>query len=63
MDSPFRGMWAKDAARTIGLVPKRIREVDVLHWSPRLVALAAALALILIVLGGLGLDEPYNLYW
>jgi hypothetical protein len=34
-----------------------------LHWSPRLVALAAALALVLLVLGGLGFEEPYNLYW
>jgi hypothetical protein len=34
-----------------------------LHWNPRLVALAAALALILLVLGGLGIEEPYNLYW
>lgn len=34
-----------------------------LHWSPRLVALAAALALILLVLGGLGIEESTNLYW
>jgi hypothetical protein len=37
--------------------------LTLLHWNPRLVALAAALALILISLGGLGIDEPYNLYW
>jgi hypothetical protein len=34
-----------------------------LHWSPRFVALAAALALIALVLGGLGIEEPFNLYW
>jgi hypothetical protein len=37
--------------------------LTLLHWSPRLVALAAALALILIAFGGLGIDETYNLYW
>ena len=34
-----------------------------LHWKPRIVALAAALTLVAIVLGGLGVDVPYNLYW
>ena len=34
-----------------------------LHWSPRLVALAAALALIVLALGGLGIETFYNLYW
>jgi hypothetical protein len=34
-----------------------------LHWSPRLVTLAAALALILVALGGLGYETAYNLYW
>jgi len=34
-----------------------------LHWSPRLVALAATAALVLIALGGLGLETVYNLYW
>jgi hypothetical protein len=38
-----------------------------LHWNPRVVALAAVLALILLALGGLGyeagLDTSYNLYW
>jgi hypothetical protein len=35
----------------------------VLHWKPRIVALAAVLALVAIALGGLGVDVPYNLYW
>ena len=34
-----------------------------LHWNPRLVALAAVLALIALALGGLGIETPYNLYW
>ncbi len=37
-----------------------------LHWKPRLIVLAAILALILLALGGLGFDESltsYNLYW
>jgi hypothetical protein len=34
-----------------------------LHWSPRLVALAAAIALIVLALGGLGVEAFYNLYW
>jgi hypothetical protein len=40
-----------------------VGRLTLLHWSPRLVALAAALMLILMVLGGLGIEEPYNLYW
>jgi hypothetical protein len=34
-----------------------------LHWSPRLVALVAVLALVLIALGGLAEELTYNLYW
>ena len=37
-----------------------------LHWKPRLVVLAAILALILLALGGLGFEDSltgYNLYW
>jgi hypothetical protein len=34
-----------------------------LHWKPRLVATAAVLALVLIALGGLGIEVDYNLYW
>ena len=34
-----------------------------LHWNPRLVALAAVIALILIALCGLGIETDYNLYW
>jgi hypothetical protein len=34
-----------------------------LHWSPRVVALAVALVLIALVLGGLGIENSYNLYW
>jgi hypothetical protein len=37
-----------------------------LHWNPRLVVIAAILALILLALGGLGYEDvaiDYNLYW
>lgn len=34
-----------------------------LHWKPRLVALAAVLALVLIALAGLGTEIFDNLYW
>ncbi len=37
-----------------------------LQWKPRLVVLAAILALILLALGGLGYEDissSYNLYW
>lgn len=35
-----------------------------LHWRPRLVALAAALVLILIAVAGGGVEEVLlNLYW
>jgi hypothetical protein len=34
-----------------------------LHWNPRLIALAAAFALVLIALCGLGYEAVYNLYW
>ena len=37
-----------------------------LHWKPRLVVLAAILALGLVTLGGLGFEgslSGYNLYW
>jgi hypothetical protein len=57
-------MWAGCTAWTIDDVLKAtVGRLTLLHWSPRLVALAAALALVLLVLGGLGFEEPYNLYW
>ena len=34
-----------------------------LHWKPRVVALIAVLALVLIALAGLGTELAYNLYW
>jgi hypothetical protein len=34
-----------------------------LHWKPRLVAIAAVLALVLVALAGLGIELAYNLYW
>jgi len=37
--------------------------LKLLHWSPRLVALVAVLALVLIALGGLAEELTYNLYW
>jgi len=44
-------------------VSRHLGEVDVLHWKPRLVALTALLALVLIALAGLGTEIAYNLYW
>lgn len=37
--------------------------LKLLHWSPRVVALVAVLALVLIALGGLAEELTYNLYW
>jgi hypothetical protein len=37
--------------------------LKLLHWSPRMVALVAVLALVLIALGGLAEELTYNLYW
>jgi len=34
-----------------------------LHWKPRLVAIAVVLVLVLVALGGLGIEADYNLYW
>jgi len=34
-----------------------------LQWSPRLVALAAVVALLLFALLGAGFEEWLNLYW
>ena len=36
-----------------------------LHWKPRLVAIAVVLTLVLVAFGGLGIEvgEYYNLYW
>jgi hypothetical protein len=56
-------MWPLCRPSTIGgdLICAAGRKT-MLHWSPRLVALVAALALVLLALGGLGF-ETYNLYW
>ena len=58
-------MSLKARAGRIGSVlsSRRLGEVDVLHWKPRLVALTAVLALVLIALAGLGTEIAYNLYW
>jgi hypothetical protein len=49
---------------TIGGVLQTPRgRLHVLHWKPRLVAIAAVLALVLVALGGLGIEVDYNLYW
>jgi hypothetical protein len=34
-----------------------------LHWNPRLVAVVAVIALVLVALAGLGIELTYNLYW
>jgi hypothetical protein len=48
-----------------GVLQSILGEVQVLHWKPRLVAIAVVLALVLVALGGLGIEvgEYYNLYW
>ena len=46
-----------------GVLQSTEGEVHVLHWKPRLVAIAVVLALVLIALGGLGIEVDYNLYW
>jgi hypothetical protein len=57
-------MWRRAPAGKIVHIPlSRPGEVDVLHWKPRLVALTAVLALVLIALAGLGTEIAYNLYW
>jgi hypothetical protein len=50
---------------TIEIVLKAaVGRFTLLHWSPRrLVALIAVIALILVALGGLGIEVDYNLYW
>lgn len=48
-----------------GVLQSVLGEFQVLHWKPRLVAIAVVLALVLVALGGLGIEvgENYNLYW
>jgi hypothetical protein len=49
-----------------GVVKYEVGRSTMLHWKPRLVALAAILALILLAFGGLGFEDSlagYNLYW
>jgi hypothetical protein len=49
-----------------GVLKNEVGRLTMLHWKPRLVVLAAILALILLALGGLGFEDSlagYNLYW
>jgi hypothetical protein len=49
-----------------GVLKYIVGRLTMLHWKPRLVAVAAILALILLALGGLGIEDSltgYNLYW
>jgi hypothetical protein len=50
-------------ARIGGVLPTPLGRSTLLHWRPRLVALAAVIALVLLALGGLGIEVDYNLYW
>jgi hypothetical protein len=49
-----------------GVLTYVVGRSTMLHWKPRLVVLAAILALVLATLGGLGFEgslSSYNLYW
>jgi hypothetical protein len=57
-------MSSASATSTIGgVLQSTVGRFHVLHWKPRLVAIAAVLALVLVALGGLGIEVDYNLYW
>jgi len=61
-------LWVRCRNSTIGGVVKRaVGRLTMLQWKPRLVVLAAILALVLLAaLGGLGFGDiqiDYNLYW
>jgi hypothetical protein len=57
-------MSSATATSTIGgVLQSTVGRFHVLHWKPRLVAIAAVLALVLVALGGLGIEVDYNLYW
>jgi hypothetical protein len=45
-----------------GVVFRTVGRLNMLQWRPRLVALAAVIALVAVVLGG-GFEEWLNLYW
>lgn len=46
-----------------GVLTSTVGRYTLLHWKPRLVAIAVVLALVLVALGGLGIEVDYNLYW
>jgi hypothetical protein len=60
-------LWAVCRGSTIdGVVKYVVGRLTMLHWKPRLVVLAAIIALILVALGGFGFEgslSGYNLYW
>jgi hypothetical protein len=60
-------LWPVCRGWTIdGVVEYVVGRLKMLHWKPRLVVLAAILALVLVALGGLGFEgslSGYNLYW
>jgi hypothetical protein len=46
-----------------GVVFRTLGRLNMLQWRPRLVALAAVIALLLAVVLGGGFEELLNLYW
>jgi hypothetical protein len=46
-----------------GVVFRTVGRLNMLQWRPRLVALAAVIALLLTVVLGGGFEEWLNLYW
>jgi hypothetical protein len=57
-------LWGVCRGSTIGgVVISVVGRLTMLHWKPRLVAVAATLGLLVIALGGAWLEDLYNLYW
>jgi hypothetical protein len=47
----------------LAVVFRPLGRLKMLQWSPRLVALAAVVALLLVALLGAGFEDWLNLYW
>jgi hypothetical protein len=49
--------------KNLAVVFRPVGRLKMLQWSPRLVALAAVVTLLLIALLGAGFEDWLNLYW
>jgi hypothetical protein len=49
--------------KNFAVVFRPVGRLKMLQWSPRLVALAAVVALLLVALLGAGFEDWLNLYW